>query len=145
MKPRTKIAVILGTGCNAAYTEDVGCIGKIKDKGVNPQDQVAINCEWVSTRCQFLLFRLRFLKGAFDSHLHEHLPRTEYDRIIDETSNKPGEQAFEKMISGKYLGEVLRLVICEMINEGTLFLGQTTDKIEKPYSFDTAFLSLMES
>lgn len=34
-------------------------------------------------------------KGAFDSFEHEHLPRTKYDAIVDETSNKPGEQAFE--------------------------------------------------
>jgi hexokinase len=42
------------------------------------------------------------------------------------------------------LGEILRLVICELIDEGTLFLGQNTYKLEIPYSFDTAFLSLME-
>jgi hexokinase len=42
------------------------------------------------------IFILLFLhKGAFDSFEHEHLPRTKYDQIIDETSNKPGEQAFE--------------------------------------------------
>ena len=35
------------------------------------------------------------IKGAFDSFEHEHLPRTKYDAIVDETSNKPGEQAFE--------------------------------------------------
>ena len=34
-------------------------------------------------------------QGAFDSFKHEHLPRTKYDTIVDETSNKPGEQAFE--------------------------------------------------
>ena len=34
-------------------------------------------------------------QGAFDSFQHEHLPRTKYDQIVDETSNKPGEQAFE--------------------------------------------------
>jgi hexokinase len=104
-------------------------------------------------------------KGAFDSFEHEHLPRTKYDQIIDETSNKPGEQAFEvrprhpsplavaslltvsatkKLISGRYLGEILRLVICELIDEGVLFLGQNTYKIEIPYALDTAFLSLME-
>lgn len=92
--------------------------------------------------------------------------------MIDETSNKPGEQAFEvriptshrhlypppdprdffftqkkkkKLISGRYLGEILRLVICELIDEGVLFLGQNTYKIESPYVLDTAFLSLMES
>lgn len=66
------------------------------------------------------------------------------DIIIDETSNKPGEQAFEKMIAGLYLGEIFRLVMCEMTDAGALFLGQETYKIEKAYAFDTAFLSLIE-
>ncbi|PVG00891.1 putative hexokinase [Serendipita vermifera] len=129
VKPRTKIAVILGTGCNAAYSEDIKCIGKLKDKDLDPNDTVAINCEW----------------GAFDSEFHQHLPRTKFDIQIDETSNKPGEQAFEKMISGRYLGEIFRLVIMELVDEGCMFVGQDTHKIEKPYSLDTALLSLMES
>jgi hexokinase len=51
----------------------------------------------------------------------------------------------QKLISGRYLGEILRLVICELIDEGVLFLGQNTYKIEIAYALDTAFLSLMES
>ena len=47
----------------------------------------------------FLAFRpLRLTprsQGAFDSYKHEHLPRTKYDVTVDESSNKPGEQAFE--------------------------------------------------
>lgn len=50
----------------------------------------------------------------------------------------------QKLISGRYLGEILRLVICELIDEGVLFLGQETYKLETPYVFETAFLSLME-
>jgi hexokinase len=129
VNPRTKIAVIFGTGCNAAYMERVSEIEKINDLGIDPNAEMAINCEW----------------GAFDSFEHGHLPRSKYDAIVDESSNKPGEQAFEKLISGRYLGEILRLVICELIDEGVLFLGQNTYKIENPYVFDTAFLSLMES
>lgn len=34
-------------------------------------------------------------QGAFDSFEHEHLPRTKYDVMVDESSNKPAEQAFE--------------------------------------------------
>lgn len=88
--------------------------------------------------------------------------RTKYDIIIDESSNKPGEQvsyllmigflsdwpilqSFEKMIAGLYLGEIFRLVLCELIDSGDLFLGQNTYKLEKAYAFDTAFLSLMEA
>lgn len=48
------------------------------------------------------------------------------------------------MIAGLYLGEVFRLVLCELIDSGDLFLGQNTYKLEKAYAFDTAFLSLME-
>ncbi|KIK55488.1 hypothetical protein GYMLUDRAFT_47692 [Collybiopsis luxurians FD-317 M1] len=129
VNPKTKIAVIFGTGCNAAYMENVKDIEKIKSLGIDDKAQMAINCEW----------------GAFDSFEHEHLPRTKYDVTVDETSNKPGEQAFEKLISGRYLGEILRLVICELIDEGVLFLGQDTYKLETPYVFETAFLSLMES
>jgi len=128
VNPKTKIACIFGTGCNAAYMEHVSDIPKLKNLGCEGAD-MAINCEW----------------GAFDSFEHEHLPRTKYDIIVDETSNKPQEQAFEKLISGRYLGEILRLVICELIDEGVLFLGQNTYKLENPYVFDTAFLSLMES
>ncbi|TNY17550.1 hexokinase-domain-containing protein [Rhodotorula diobovata] len=125
----TRVGVIFGTGCNAAYMERVGNIPKIKDLGLPEDALMAINCEW----------------GAFDSTTHEHLPRTPYDVHIDETSNKPGEQAFEKMIAGLYLGEIFRLIMCEMIDEGILFLGQETYKVEKPFVFDTAFLSLIES
>ena len=53
-------------------------------------------------------------------------------------------QAFEKMIAGLYLGEVFRLIVCDLIDTGDLFLGQNTYKLEKAYAFDTAFLSLME-
>ncbi|ORX36465.1 hexokinase-domain-containing protein [Kockovaella imperatae] len=127
--PHTKIAVIFGTGCNAAYMENAGSIPKMASVGL-PEDQgMAINCEW----------------GAFDSFDHQHLPRTKYDIQIDEASNKPGEQSFEKMIAGLYLGEIFRLIMTDMIDSGDLFLGQNTYKLEKAYAFDTAFLSLMES
>ena len=92
---------------------------------------MAINCEY----------------GAFDSYEHKYLAsvRTKYDEEIDLTSNKPHEQTFEKMIAGMYLGEIFRLILCDLVYEGVLFLGQETYKIEKPFCFDTAFLSLIEA
>jgi hexokinase len=48
VQPRTRIAVIFGTGCNAAYMERVGDIPKIKHLGIDPEAQMAINCEWAS-------------------------------------------------------------------------------------------------
>jgi hexokinase len=117
----------------------------LKDKNLDPKDTVAINCEWVSILHIVEHPLMHRVQGAFDSDFHQHLPRTKFDIHIDNQSNKVGEQAFEKMISGRYLGEIFRLVIMELIDEGSMFLGQNTYKIEDPYSLDTAFLSLMES
>lgn len=50
----------------------------------------------------------------------------------------------QKCISGRYLGEIFRLVLMELIDEGVLFLGQNTARLEKAYVFDTAYLSMME-
>jgi hexokinase len=46
----TRIAVIFGTGCNAAYMERIGDIHKIKNLGIDDEAQMAINCEWVCKR-----------------------------------------------------------------------------------------------
>jgi len=127
--PSTRMGIIFGTGCNAAYVEKVKNIPKIKHLNLPDDAEIAINCEW----------------GAFDSDTKEYLPRTKWDLHIDETSNKPGQQLFEKMIAGLYLGEVFRLIMMDMIEEGVLFLGQNTYKLEKPFSFDTAFVSLIEA
>ncbi|EHS63316.1 uncharacterized protein PGTG_21621 [Puccinia graminis f. sp. tritici CRL 75-36-700-3] len=126
-KPFSEFPSLLGA--IAASTKKVANIPKIASLGLPPDAEMAITCEW----------------GAFDFGTPEHLPRTKYDLVIDETSNKPGEQAFEKMIAGLYLGEAFRLTVGEMIEEGILFLGQNTYKMEKSYCFDTAFLSLIES
>lgn len=131
VEPDTQVACIFGTGCNAAYMEDVSEIPKLAHLNLPPNEKMAINCEY----------------GAFDSFDHKYLAsvRTKYDEEIDLASNKPHQQAFEKMIAGLYLGEIFRLIVCELIYEGVLFLGQETYKIEKPFSFDTAFLSLLET
>lgn len=53
VNPNTRIACIFGTGCNAAYMEDVADIPKMKELGIDPTAKMAINCEWV---CKLVLF-----------------------------------------------------------------------------------------
>lgn len=131
VKQDTKIACIFGTGCNAAYMEHIKNIPKIEHYKLPADEDMAINCEY----------------GAFDSFEHKHMAeiRTKYDEHIDLHSNKPHEQSYEKMIAGLYLGEIFRLCLCDLIDEGSLFLGQNTYKLEKTNAFDTAFLSLIEA
>lgn len=94
-----------------------------------PDDMpMAINCEY----------------GAFDNE-HKVLPITKYDTIIDETSPRPGQQAFEKMIAGLYLGEIFRLVLVDLHeNKNLLFEGQDISTLKKPYTLDASFLSFIE-
>lgn len=124
-----KIGCIFGTGCNAAYMEDCGSIPKLAHYNLPPDMPIAINCEY----------------GAFDSE-HVVLPRTPYDVIIDRDSPRPGQQAFEKMIAGLYLGELMRLVLIELHDNKTvhMFEGQDISKLTKPYTLDSSFLSAIE-
>ncbi|KAH8717247.1 Hexokinase [Beauveria bassiana] len=125
--PSMKIGCIFGTGCNAAYVEDCGSIPKLADMGLPADMGMAINCEW----------------GAFDNE-HKILPRTKYDITIDEESPRPGQQAFEKMIAGLYLGEIFRLTLVDLHDEKHIFEGQDIACLRKAYSLDASFLSAIE-
>lgn len=127
--PLMKIGCIFGTGCNAAYMEDCGSIPKLAHMNLPPDTPMAINCEY----------------GAFDQ-AHVVLPQTKYDVIIDKESPRPGQQPFEKMIAGLYLGELFRLVCLDMhANESIkLFGDQDVSKLEKAYTLDASFLSQIE-
>lgn len=126
---KMKIGCIFGTGCNAAYMENCGSIPKLAHMNLPPDTPMAINCEW----------------GAFDNE-HKVLPRTPYDIIIDKDSPRPGQQAFEKMIAGLYLGELFRLVLVDLHDnkEVHIFEGQNIDKLRKAYTLDSSFLSMVE-
>lgn len=131
MDPETIIGSIFGTGCNAAYFENVGSIPKLKSrvgKSLPPDTPMAINCEY----------------GAFDN-AHHVLPLTKYDETIDRDSPRPGEQAFEKMSAGLYLGEIFRLVMCDLNDRGLVFKGAKVDKLMESYILDTGFLSSLEN
>ena len=126
---KMRIGCIFGTGCNAAYMEDVASIPKLADMNLPGDMSMAINCEW----------------GAFDNE-HKVLPRTPYDEMIDRDSPRPGQQAFEKMVSGLYLGEIFRLVLVDLHDKKDIhfFEGQDIALLRKPYSLDASFLSAIE-
>ncbi|EMR67559.1 putative hexokinase protein [Eutypa lata UCREL1] len=127
--PKMKIGCIFGTGCNAAYMENCGSIPKLAHMNLPPDTPMAINCEW----------------GAFDNE-HKVLPRTNYDILIDKDSPRPGQQAFEKMIAGLYLGEIFRLILVDLHDNKDvhMFEGQDIKRLRKPYSLDSSFLSAIE-
>lgn len=122
--PEAKMGLIYGTGCNGAYYEVVKNIPKLEGKiadDVSPDSPMAINCEY----------------GAFDNE-HAVLPRTKYDIQIDAESPRPGQQSFEKMISGYYLGELLRLILLDLVSRGLFFKNQDISKLKEVFIMDAS-------
>ncbi|KAJ3219021.1 glucokinase [Dinochytrium kinnereticum] len=126
LSPNTYVGVILGTGTNAAYVEKLSNIPKLKDAPAGC-DEMIINSEW----------------GAFDNE-NIILPITQYDVKLDRHSVNPSQQIFEKMISGMYLGEIVRLVFLDLIKTGELFGGKGSPVLETRYAFETANMSRIE-
>ncbi|KAF3323530.1 hexokinase-2-like protein [Carex littledalei] len=113
--------VILGTGSNAAYVERASTISKWH--GDLPQSgEMVINMEW----------------GNFKSPL---LPITEFDEAMDFESLNPGEQIFEKLVSGMYLGEVVRRVLLKVAQEYPIFGDIVPPKLETPFILRTPQMS----
>ena len=46
------------------------------------------------------------------------LPLIYYDKVLDSQTENPGQQLMEKMVSGKYLGELLRVTLKDMAERG---------------------------
>lgn len=123
----TLAAVIFGTGTNAAYVEKVSNIRRTTTKTQEePGDIMVINTEW----------------GCFDDDKLEVLPMTRYDHDLDAGSIDPGSQVFEKLVSGMYLGELLRLVIVQLLNENVLNMHISQDSVVfRKGGLDSSFLS----
>jgi len=51
---------------------------------------------------------------------------------------------FEKMISGMYMGEIVRLVLCELTERKLLFQGVMSDELNEPNRFYTKYISEIE-
>ncbi|KAG8823636.1 glucokinase [Serendipita sp. 401] len=134
------LGAIFGTGTNGAYVEDMSAVTKLKkiDPSIKNATKMIINTEW----------------GAFDNARHV-LPLTRWDNALDRISINPRYQAFEKLISGMYLGEIARNVLIYLIDlppiPGSnppryyLFNGHSTKKFNVQYGFDTELLSRIKS
>lgn len=63
---------------------------------------------------------------------------------VTDTTNCVLLCSYEKMISGKYLGELARLALKKLIQEGHLFGGKTSAKFDKFEAFETKYVSIVE-
>ena len=127
----TRMALILGTGTNAAIHLPVSALAHSKF-GQRPQSwhdkatHVLVNTEY----------------SMFGKNV---LPTTRWDDYLNLTHMHPDFQPFEHLISGRYLGEIVRLILLEAVQRAGLFGGQIPDSLRQPYNLDTGILAAFES
>lgn len=129
-RPMTRMGLICGTGTNATCLCPIEYLSKEKyhhEDGVRAWEKfVLVNTEWSM-----------FGRGV--------LPVTEYDRIVDEESAMPGFQPFEQMVSGRYIGEVVRLVCLDGITKRAWSFDSIPEGWNMKWGLHTATCSLVES
>jgi len=110
--PNTRLGLILGTGFNVSLLR-------------------LVENEWHSVSSEL---------GSL-SNLDEYL--TCFDRTLldSEMSTHPGEQVLEKMITGKYIAELFRLICKDLIDNGVLFNGISSQIFDKVGKIPRHFLS----
>ncbi|KAF1965248.1 actin-like ATPase domain-containing protein [Bimuria novae-zelandiae CBS 107.79] len=125
---RVAMGLIVGTGTNATVPMRLSELHPAKRDGLpNPDavDNVVINTEWT-------------IRGT-DKPLIDLGIKTIWDKILDAHSEAPGFQPFEYMTSGRYLGEIVRLVFVDLVSKGTAI--QLPTSLKSKNAIQTKFLS----
>ncbi|KAK1268073.1 Hexokinase-2 [Acorus gramineus] len=119
----TVAAIILGMGTNAGYIENAYAIPKWQGCLVKAEEMI-INMEW----------------GNFCS---SHLPITEFDVCLDAEGPNRGEKVYEKLVSGMYLGDIVRRVLLKLAKETALLGNIIPPKLMIPFSLRTPDVASM--
>ncbi|CAL1537485.1 unnamed protein product [Lymnaea stagnalis] len=122
------VGLILGTGTNACYIENLSEVKTWDGDFREPKQVVLINTEW----------------GAFGNDGCLDFILTDFDRSIDKHSINPGKQIYEKMISGMYMGEIARLAIERLRKHNLLFEGEGSYHLATRGRFYTKYVSEIE-
>ncbi len=90
------IGLVMGTGTNTCYIEETKNIGKVSD---------------AQERCMFI---------NVESAEFDPISRGELDHVLDKTTDAPGTAPLEKMISGRYVGNLFWLTVKQAAIDGLL-------------------------
>jgi len=131
LEPATSMGLILGTGTNAAAYLPTSCMGTDKF-GMREPDWFA-QADRVITNTEISMFGGGILK------------RTRWDETLNGNHSLPDFQPLEYMITGRYLGEIMRLIIVEAVSSCNLFDGVLPELLREEYSLDTVTLAMLEN
>lgn len=102
---RVAMGIIVGTGCNATIPMKLDALHESKAKNVNAMEpsavETVVNTEWT-------------ISGAAPP-LRELNITTKWDIELDQACARPGFQPFEYMTGGRYIGELVRLILFDYL------------------------------
>ncbi|KAL8955108.1 MAG: hypothetical protein Q9193_006908 [Seirophora villosa] len=129
--PTTRLAVILGTGMNAAIHLPISSLHSSKF-GLR-QFPTTIDTTHVLVNTELSMFG----KRAFST--------TRWDDCLNAQHKLPDFQPMEYLLAGGYLGEIVRLIVVEATETVGMFGGILPVKLSRPYSLDTRTLAAIEA
>ena len=126
----TRLATILGTGMNAAVHLPITALDPSKFRSMSPPVGSSTH---VLTNTELSMFG----KNIF--------PTTRWDKVLNATHILPDYQPFEYLVAGKYIGEIVRLILVEATQIAGLFDGLMAPSLASTtYSLDTKNLALID-
>lgn len=129
-EPNCRIGLIAGTGSNACYIEKVKNIKRLTasknaNKFAETSDHMIVNCEWGNFGADGIICDVT----------------TDYDKLVDAESTRPGNQIYEKMMGGMYLGEICRHIINRFHQQRLIFLDEDICILQLKDSFSATLIS----
>ncbi|KPI41241.1 Hexokinase-1 [Cyphellophora attinorum] len=130
LEPTTSMGLILGTGTNAAAFLPTLSMGRSKFGLRSPS--------WF-TRAEKVIVNTE--SSMFGGGI---LPRSNWDEVLNRNHALPDFQPLEYMTTGRYLGELMRLIVLDAVQSCNMFGGTIPAELLEPYSLDTAILAQIE-
>ncbi|PLN82086.1 putative hexokinase family protein XprF [Aspergillus taichungensis] len=129
---RVAMGIIVGTGCNATIPMKLSALHESKANHVrskNPTaEETVINTEWT-------------ISGALPP-LQELNIITKWDAELDRACARPGFQPFEYMTGGRYIGELIRIILFDyLVNVTGLSPKQLPATLIQEYALTTTYVS----
>ncbi|RHZ60255.1 hypothetical protein CDV55_104350 [Aspergillus turcosus] len=129
---RVAMGIIVGTGCNATIPMKLESLHESKAKHVKSKDPEAketiVNTEWTISGAAPPLKELNII--------------TKWDEELDKACARPGFQPFEYMTGGRYIGELIRLILFDYL---TNIVGvekkQLPATLVQEYALTTTYVS----
>jgi hexokinase len=129
---RVAMGIIVGTGCNATIPMPLANLHESKAQRIRSKHpdarETVVNTEWT-------------ISGAA-APLKELNITTKWDVQLDRACARPGFQPFEYMTGGRYIGELIRLVLYDYL---TLIVGLTKKDLPanlvQEYALTTTYVS----